>query len=92
MYSHVELECTFSAASTIASELSVFVVDATRLVEQTEAHILVGLLLLLLLLFFLRRFGFSSSTGGGSWSCTTGTGTARWDRGELRLAFGDQLY
>jgi hypothetical protein len=66
-----------------------FVVIAMRLVEETEAHVLVGLLLLLLLGSL-----WSSLGGSGTWSGTTGSwgsSAARWDGGKLGGALGDQL-
>ena len=38
---------------------------AIRLIEQTEAHVLIRLLLLLFLLGLLGRLSLSSTTGGG---------------------------
>ena len=62
-----------------------------RLIEETEAHVLVGLLLLLLLLGLSGRSlgstAGSSTTGSGS-STTTAT---RWDGGKLGRSLGDQL-
>ncbi len=63
-----------------------------RLVEQTEAHVLVRLLLLL---FLLLRFGWlvSSSRASTASSRTRSrtTSAAGWHRGELGLSLGDQL-
>jgi hypothetical protein len=59
-----------------------------RLVEETEAHILVGLLLLLLLLLLGLLLGSGSTTGGGG---SSGTSTARGNGSELLRASGDQL-
>lgn len=64
----------------------------TRLVEKSEAHVVVRLLLLLLL-SGLRGSLLSGTTSGSS--STTGSGTAtgatRWDGGELGRALLDQL-
>lgn len=60
------------------------------LVEETEAHVLVGLLLLLLLLGSLLLFGStasSSTTGSGG----TATSAARGNGSELAGTGGDQL-
>jgi hypothetical protein len=63
----------------------------SRLVEETEAHVVVRLLLLLLSLLGLRG-GLSGTTSGGS---TTGRGgttsTTRGNGGELLRAGRDQL-
>lgn len=61
-----------------------------RLVEETETHILVGLLLLLLLLLLGLLLGSGSTTGGGA-TGSSGTGTARGNGSELLRASGDQL-
>ncbi len=59
-----------------------------RLVEETEAHVVVGLLLLLLLLLL---GGGGVATGGGG-SATSGRGgTASGDRRELGRALSDEL-
>jgi hypothetical protein len=63
-----------------------------RLVEESEAHVVVGLLLLLLLLL-LGGSGLGSATssgtaGSGGGTTTTSTG---WDRGELGGTLRDQL-
>ena len=65
--------------------------EVGRLVEETEAHVLIGLLLLLLLL------GGGSSSGrgsGGSLGTTSGggggSGTARGDGRELLAALGNE--
>ena len=62
-----------------------------RLIEQTEAHVVVGLLLLLLLLLGGR--GVSGTTSGGSGTTGSGgtTSTTRWDGSELLGASSDQL-
>ena len=64
---------------------------AMRLVEETEAHVVIGLLLLLLLLLssrgLLSTTGSSSSAAGGS----TTTGSTGWDGGELGRTFLDEL-
>ena len=62
-----------------------------RLVEETEAHVVVGLLLLLLL-GLLSRGGVTTSCGSGA----TGSGgtTSRatgWDGGELGRTLSDEL-
>ena len=61
---------------------------ARRLVEETEAHVVVGLLLLLGLL--LGGGGLGGSTSGGSTS-SGGTSTTRGNGGELGGTLGDQL-
>src|SRR5690348_3032951 len=60
-----------------------------RLIEETEAHILIGLLLLLLLLLSLSLLN-STATSGTTCSAATTTAT-RWDRGEFCGTFRDQL-
>ena len=62
---------------------------ARRLVEETEAHVVVGLLLLLGLL--LGGGGLGGSTGGGGTTSSGGTGTTRGNGGELGGTLGDQL-
>ena len=63
--------------------------DIDRLVEETEAHILVGLLLLLLLLLFL---GVLSGTTSGSGATSRGTtGTTRRNGSELLGTLSDEL-
>jgi hypothetical protein len=62
-----------------------------RLVEKTEAHVVIGLLLLLL----LSLLG-GGSVGSAASSSTTGsggstTGATRWDGGKLGGTLGDQL-
>jgi len=75
---------------TILPHPAIVVVKAYRLVEQTEAHVLVRLLLLLFLLSLLGRLlGGTGATS--SRSSTSRGGTTRWDGGELALALGDQL-
>jgi hypothetical protein len=63
-----------------------------RLVEKTEAHVLVGLLLLLLL-GLLGGGGVTRATGSGSTasSGSTTTGATRWDGGELGRTLRDEL-
>lgn len=67
------------------------VVQTMRLVEETEAHVVVRLLLLLLLGSLGGRIG--SGTAGGSTTSSRGgtTSTTRWDGGELGGSGGDQL-
>lgn len=61
-----------------------------RLVEKTEAHVVIGLLLLLLLGLLSGRS--VSSTAGGSASSRGGTTSATgWDGGEFGGTLGDQL-
>ena len=67
------------------------ILAATRLVEQTEAHVLVGLLLLLFLSLLLWCLLGSTTGSGSSATSSWGGGTARWDGGELGRALGDQL-
>lgn len=63
---------------------------AQRLVEQTEAHVLVGLLLLLFLL--LGLWSLLGGTGSGSSTASSwSSGTTRWDGCELGSTLGDQL-
>jgi hypothetical protein len=65
---------------------------ATRLVEETETHVLVGLLLLLLLSGL--GCGLLSSTTGGSSSATSSgatTRSARGNGGELRRTLLNEL-
>lgn len=61
---------------------------ARRLVEETEAHVVIGLLLLLGLL--LGGGGLGGSTSGGSTS-SGGTSTTGGNGGELGGTLGDQL-
>ena len=61
-----------------------------RLVEETEAHVVVGLLLLLLSLLGLGG-GLSGTTSGGSTTGGGGTSTTRGNGGELLRAGRDQL-
>ena len=60
-----------------------------RLVEQTEAHVLVRLLLLLLLLLGLGSLGGGTAGGGGT--ASSGTSTGAGDGSELGGTLGDQL-
>ena len=62
---------------------------ARRLVEETEAHVVVGLLLLLGLL--LGGGGLGGSTRGGGTTSSGGTSTTRGNGGELGGTLGDQL-
>ena len=62
---------------------------APRLVEQTEAHVVVGLLLLLLLGGL--GGGLSGATSGSSTSGGGGTSTTGGNGGELLRAGSDQL-
>jgi hypothetical protein len=64
------------------------IVDASRslsalmvgLVEQTEAHVLVGLLFFLfLLLLFLLLFGRSGRTTSSGAASSSTSGTTRWN-------------
>ena len=68
----------------------VIVPETIRLVEQTEAHVLVGLLLGLLLLGRGLSSRGSTTSGRGS-SRGDSDGTARWDGGELLGTLLDQL-
>ena len=61
---------------------------ARRLVEETEAHVVVGLLLLLGLL--LGGSGLGGSTGGGG-TTSSGGSTTGGNGGELGRTLGDQL-
>lgn len=63
--------------------------DIVRLIEETETHVLIGLLLLLLLL--LNRGVLSGTTSGGSTSGSGTTTATRWDGGELGGTLRDQL-
>jgi hypothetical protein len=65
---------------------------ATRLVEETETHVLVGLLLLLLL-GSLRSGLLGSTTSGSSSAAGSGTttGSARGNGSELGRALLDEL-
>lgn len=63
--------------------------DIVRLIEETEAHIVIGLLLLLLLL--LNGGGLSSTASGGATSGGSTTTATRWDGGELGSTLRDQL-
>jgi hypothetical protein len=59
-----------------------------RLVEETEAHVLVRLLLLLR----LSRGSLSGATGSSTaGSSSTTTGATRWDGGKLGGTLSDQL-
>ena len=62
-----------------------------RLVEQTEAHVLVGLLGGLLLLLLLGSVGGGSTTGGSGATGSGTTSTAARNGGELGRSLGDQL-
>lgn len=63
-----------------------------RLVEETEAHVLVGLLLLLLLGLLLGLLGRTTSSGSTASSRGSGTtGATGRDGGELRSTVGDEL-
>ena len=63
---------------------------SSRLVEETEAHVVVRLLLLLLSLLGLGG-GLSGTTSGGSTTGRGGTSTTRGNGGELLRAGRDQL-
>jgi hypothetical protein len=63
---------------------------SSRLVEETEAHVVVRLLLLLLSLLGLGG-GLSGTTSGGSTTSRGGTSTTRGNGGELLRAGRDQL-
>jgi len=63
---------------------------SSRLVEETEAHVVVRLLLLLLSLLGLGG-GLSGTTSGGSTTSGGGTSTTRGNGGELLRAGRDQL-
>ena len=63
---------------------------STHLVEETHAHVVVGLFLGLLLLFFLGGRGAATSAAGGGSSCDGTTATGR-HRGELLGALLEQL-
>lgn len=58
-----------------------------RLVEQTEAHVVIGLLLLLLLLLSGRGVG----RGGGGTTSSSGGGTSGRNGSELLGTLGDEL-
>ena len=60
-----------------------------RLIEKSEAHILIGLLLVLLLIGSLLLSW--SGTTSGSWGSSASSGTAGWDGGELGRSLRDQL-
>ena len=62
---------------------------SARLVEETEAHVLIGLLLFLLLL--LSGGGSLSTTGSGTTSRSSSGSTAGGDVGELGGTLSDQL-
>jgi hypothetical protein len=64
-----------------------------RLVEETESHVVVGLLLILLLLLSLGLRSAASVTTGSSAtsSGTAATTTAAGDGGELGRTLSDQL-
>ena len=62
---------------------------AIRLVEETEAHVVVGLLLLLGLL--LGGGGLGGTTSGRG-STASGGGTTGGNGGELGGTLGDQLW
>ena len=62
-----------------------------RLVEQTEAHVLVGLLGGLLLLLLLGSVGGGSATGGSGATGSGTTSTAAGNGGQLGRSLGDQL-
>ena len=62
-----------------------------RLVEQTEAHVLVGLLGGLLLLLLLGSVGGGSTTGGSGATGSGTTSTAAGNGGQLGRSLGDQL-
>lgn len=61
---------------------------ARRLVEETEAHVLIGLLLLLSLLLGGGSGGVTTSGGGSSGGGSTTTGG---NGGELGGTLGDEL-
>jgi hypothetical protein len=63
---------------------------AIRLVEETEAHVVVGLLLLLGLL--LGGSGLVGSTSGRGGTTSGGTSTTGRNGGELGGTLGDQLW
>jgi hypothetical protein len=58
-----------------------------HLVEETEAHVLIGLLLLLLLLLSGGSLGGTTGSGGGG----SGTSTTGGNGGELGGTLSDQL-
>lgn len=60
-----------------------------RLVEETQAHVVVGLLLNLLLLLLLSGSSTASSTAGSGGSSGS---TARGNGGELLSTLSNQLY
>ena len=64
---------------------------AVRLVEQTEAHVVVGLLGGLLLLLLLGSGGAGIATGGSGATGSGTTSTAARDGGKLGRSLGDQL-
>jgi hypothetical protein len=61
------------------------------LVEQTESHVLVGLLLLFLLLLLLGRGSLAAGSSATSSRSSTTTTTAGRDAGEFRGTFVDEL-
>jgi hypothetical protein len=62
-----------------------------RLVEETETHVLVGLLLLLLLSGLGGGLGLTTSGRGGATSGSTTTATTRGNGSELLRALRDEL-
>ena len=62
----------------------------THLVEETETHVLVGLLGLLLLLLLGRGIAASSTASSGT--TTTAATAARGDGSELLGTLGEDLY
>ena len=69
-------------------------IEAIRLVEQTEAHVVVRLLLLLDLLLGGGSSSVTASGGGGTARRGTSRagGATRGDGGELGRALSDELY
>jgi hypothetical protein len=64
----------------------------TRLVEEPEAHVVVGLLLLLLFGGLWSGLSSGTTTRSSSWGTTSGsTSTTRWHGGELLRTLGDEL-
>merc|ERR1719322_1365343 len=74
----------------VRSDAASFSHPDRRLVEETHAHVVVGLFLGLLLLFFLGGRGAATSAAGGGSSCDGTTATGR-HRGELLGTLLEQL-